>query len=381
MEHSHTITLSDLLHFPRPLTASASLPFLSTPPSPPPHHSTHHRIITTLNRPTVILGTLTLPTHTSPSSHFPCSCFKFSDGSATVCCDILSFRLAAVGKQIRVTAWNFIPFKNPGTKTGLLEIIKWCFSNPNDESNFADLLPVMPNSSVTSCNNGGKYFRAVHGVVKSVGPISIVPCATPANGSYDLNSSSKVNYLGFLVELLCCECRLCGSRDLVNNLKNGSFQIENMNGHSFTKMEILYFCGNASSFHPVMSKLIGNRVVVLGLKKKLVCLTKDESCLMYLTLDEMVLRVCPRLEKLVPSLKSEIKGKGECGCYTGVISGVHMKGMVLELDNDVWLLLTDQLHTMIHGLRVGSIVSEVNLLFYIPDMFNDEFLMRFCFIL
>ncbi|KAK2354459.1 conserved telomere maintenance component [Trifolium repens] len=309
MEHSHTITLSDLLHFPRPLTASASLPFLSTPPSPPPHHSTHHRIITTLNRPTVILGTLTLPTHTSPSSHFPCSCFKFSDGSATVCCDILSFRLAAVGKQIRVTAWNFIPFKNPGTKTGLLEIIKWCFSNPNDESNFADLLPVMPNSSVTSCNNGGKYFRAVHGVVKSVGPISIVPCATPANGSYDLNSSSKVNYLGFLVELLCCECRLCGSRDLVNNLKNGSFQIENMNGHSFTKMEILYFCGNASSFHPVMSKLIGNRVVVLGLKKKLVCLTKDESCLMYLTLDEMVLRGCPRLEKLVPSLKSEIKGR------------------------------------------------------------------------
>jgi hypothetical protein len=58
-----------------------------------------------------------------------------------------------------------------------------------------------------------------------------------------------------------------------------------------------------------------------------------------------------------------------------------MKGMVLELDNDVWLLLTDQLHTMIHGLRVGSIVSEVNLVFYIPDMFNDEFLMRFCFIL
>jgi hypothetical protein len=127
--------------------------------------------------------------------------------------------------------------------------------------------------------------------------------------------------------------------------------------------------------------LIGNRVVVLGLKKKLVCLTKDESCLMYLTLDEMVLRGCPRLEKLVPSLKSEIKGKGECGCYTGVIRGVHMKGMVLELDNDVWLLLTDQLHTMIHGLRVGSIVSEVNLVFYIPDMFNDEFLMRFCFIL
>ncbi|CAJ2657030.1 unnamed protein product [Trifolium pratense] len=371
MEHSHTITLSNLLlHFSRPLTASTSLPFLSTPPPRPPHHSTDHRILTTLNRPTVIVGTLTLPTHTTPSSsHFPCSCFKFSDGSATLCCDILSFRLAAVGKQIRVTAWNFIPFKhpgNPGSKTGLLEIIKWCFSNPNDESNFADLLPVKPNFPVTSCSNGGKYFRAVHGLVKSVGPISIVPCATPANSSYDLNSSSKVNFLGFLVELLCCECRLCGSRDLVNNLKNGSFQIENMNGHSFTKMEILYFCGNASSFHPVMTKLIGNRVVVLGLKKKLVCITKEESCLMFLTLDEMVLRVCPRLEKLVPSLKSEIKGKGECGCYTGLIRAVHMKGMALELDNDVWLLLTDQLHTMIHGLRVGSIISVRNVHFVDP---------------
>ncbi|GAU16875.1 hypothetical protein TSUD_368240, partial [Trifolium subterraneum] len=87
---------------------------------------------------------------------------------------------------------------------------------------------------------------------------------------------------------------------------------------------------------------------------------------MYLTLDEMVLRVCPRLEKLVPSLKSEINGKGECGCYTGLIRGVHMKGMALELDNDVWLLLTDQLHTMIHGLRVGSIISVRNVHFVDP---------------
>lgn len=225
-----------------------------------------------------------------------------------------------------------------------------------------DSLPVTPNLPGSNSIAGGKYFRGVHGVVESVTPISTVPCITPASSAkleYNLNLGSRVNTLGFLVQLLCCECRLCSSKDLVNNLRNGSFKIDNMNGHSFTKMEILYFCGNASTFQPVMTKLIGNRVVVSGLKKKLVYINKEESCLMYLTLEETVLHVCPRLEKLRPRLKSEIKGKGECGCYTGVIRGVYMKGMALELDNDVWLLLTDQLHTLMHGLRVGSIVSEV----------------------
>ena len=223
-----------------------------------------------------------------------------------------------------------------------------------------DSLPVTPNLPGSNSIVGGKYFRGVHGVVESVTPISTVPCITPASNAkpeYNLNLGSSVNTLGFLVQLLCCECKLCSSRDLVNNWRNGSFKVDNMNGHAFTKMEILYFCGNASTFQPVMTKLIGNRVVVLGLKKKLVYINKEESCLLYLTLDETVLHACPRLEKLAPKLKSEIKGKGECGCYTGVIRGVYMKGLALELDNNVWLLLTDQLHTLMHGLRVGSIVS------------------------
>lgn len=239
-----------------------------------------------------------------------------------------------------------------------MEIINWCFSNPNDESNLVDSLPLTPN-----CNSGENNSRAVHGFVESVGPVSVVPNIA-ATSSSDLNSGSKVNFPGFLVQLMCCECRLCSSRELAKSLRNGSFVIDNMIGHSFTKMEIVYFYGNASSFHPAMTKLIGNRVVISGLKKKLVYITKEESCIMYMTLDEMVLRVCLRSEGLAPCLKSEIKGKGECGSYTGVIKGVYMQGMALELDNDVWLLLTDQLHTLMHGLRVGSIVSEVNLLFY-----------------
>lgn len=247
-----------------------------------------------------------------------------------------------------------------------------------------DSLSVTPNLPGSNSIVGGKYFRGVHGVVESVTPISTVPCITAASGAkleYNLNLGSSVNTLGFLVQLLCCECRICSSRDLVNNLRNGSFKIDDMNGHSFTKIEFLYFCGNASTFQPVITKLIGNRVVVSGLKKKLVYITKEESCLMYVTLEETVLHVCPRLEKLGPRLKSGFKGKGECGCYTGVIRGVYMKGMVLELDNDVWLLLTDQLHTLMHGLRVGSIVSEVNSLYHRRDMFNDHFVIRHCSIL
>ncbi|KAJ1404674.1 CST complex subunit CTC1, plant [Sesbania bispinosa] len=364
MEDANTAKLADLLLFPRLLTATASLPFPPTPspPSPPPPRSTHRRVLTAINRPTILVGTLALPSHNDPSFYPTCSCFRFSDGSATVCCDILHFRAAAVGKQIHATAWNFIPFKHRDHSGGFLEIISWCFSDPNEKSNLADSLALAPNHHSSGSDRGGDSSRAVHGVVESVSPVSVVPCAS----SFGSNSGSKVNLLGFLVQLVCCECRLCGSKVLMNNLKSDAFSIENRNGHSFTKTEILYFCGNASSFHPAITKLIGNRIVVLGLKKKLVYMTKEESCLMYVTVDKTVLRVCPRSEKWVPCLKSRIKGKGECGSYTGLVKGVYMQGMALELDHDVWLLLTDQLHTSIHGLRVGSIISVRSVHFVDP---------------
>ncbi|KAG5016578.1 hypothetical protein JHK82_022227 [Glycine max] len=336
-------TLADLLNSPRPLTATASSPFSSTPP---PNRSTIRRVLTALPRPTVLVGTLTLPSH-SP----PCYCLRFSDASAAVCCDLLHFRLAALNRQIRVTAWNFLPFKCHGRDVahhGLLEIISWRFSDPNNgsKSNPVDSLPLAPD-----CQQSGASARSVHGLLESVGPVSVVPCTMAASSS-DLNSGSKVNLQGFLVQLLCCECRLCGSREiLIEKLKNSREE------HSFTKLEIVYFCGSASSWHPAITKLIGTRVVVSGLKKKLVYVTKKESRVMYVTMDESVLHVGSCSEKCAPSLKNGIKGKGECGAYTGVVKGVYLQGMVLELDHDVWLLLTDQLHTSMHGLRVGSIKS------------------------
>ncbi|KAG2396924.1 CST complex subunit [Vigna angularis] len=334
-------TLAELLQSPRPLTATAHSVFSSTPP---PHRSTTCCVLTALPRSTVLVGTLTLPALSAP-----CSCLRFSDASATLCCDLLRFRPAALNREIRVTAWNFIPFKRHGCDVahGLLEIINWRFSGTNQGSNAGDSLPLAPNC----VRQSGARMRSLHGVVESVGPLFVVQCTMAASTS-GLNSGSKVNLPGFSVQLMCCECRFCCSKEVLIGKLN-----ESRKGHSFTKMEIVYFCGSASSWHPAITKLIDKRIVVSGLKKKLVYLTKEESREMYVTKDESALHVGSCSEKCMPSLKSEIKGKGECGSYIGVVKGAYMQGMVLELDHDVWLLLTDQLHTSMHGLRVGSIFS------------------------
>ena len=245
-----------------------------------------------------------------------------------------------------------------------MEIIKWCFLDSNEESkalNQMDSLPLVPSHRGDDGNNSRARYR-VYGVVESVGPVSIVPCTMAASIS-ELNSSSKVSMLGFVVQLMCCECRLCGSKELINDLESG-------NGHSFTKKETVYFCGGSSPWHPAMTKLIGNRVMVSRLKKKLAWVTKEDSCVMYLTVDVSVLHVCRVSKKWLPCLKSDFKVKDECGAYTGVIKGVYMQGMALELDHDVWLLLTDELHTLMHGLRVGAVVSEENF-----AVLNDGFLL------
>ncbi|XP_057737739.1 CST complex subunit CTC1 isoform X2 [Arachis stenosperma] len=363
MEPLKVAKLADLHHSLRPFTATAfsHLPSTSSSPPPPPPGSNPHRVLPLRRFPTAIIGILSLPNHTAPSS-FPCSCFQFSDDSASVCCDLLQFQPYALGKQIRVTAWNFVPFKCHGKSRGsFLEIIKWCFLDPNEEANQMDSIPLVPNRSCGSYGNNSKARYRVYGVVESVGPVSVVPCTMVASVSdSDLNSSSKVKMLGFVVQLMCCECRLCGSKELISDLESGS-------GHSFTKKETVYFCGGASPWHPAMTKLIGNRVMVSRLKKKLTFITKEDSWVMHVTVDVSVLHVCRVSKKWLPCLKSGMKMKGECGTYTGVIKGVYMQGMALELDHDVWLLLTDELHTLMHGLRVGAVVSVRNVHFVDPQ--------------
>ncbi|KAJ6404838.1 hypothetical protein OIU84_012918 [Salix udensis] len=66
------------------------------------------------------------------------------------------------------------------------------------------------------------------------------------------------------------------------------------------------------------------------------------------------------------SRENVIRGNGECGVYTGVVRGVYMQGMVVELDKEVWLLLTDQQVTAPHSLREGAIISARNVHFVNP---------------
>jgi hypothetical protein len=356
------LTIAELLHRNHPLTATSSLhsplpgrPISPKPPSPPgpTHSNANPKILTPLNYPAILIGTLTLPIHASPSDpnpNLPCpynNCFRFSDDTAAICCDVLDFDVRIIGKKIRVLSWNFIPLKPGG---GFLEIIKWSFPESTarlGRCSNVDTFPLVSGSSSTREDDSKARYR-IHGALESVSPVNVVPC------NKGLNSSASVNLRGFLLRVMVCECKLCSSKSSV--IVSSS--------HSYNKPVFVYFCGAASSWHSVITKLIGKIVTVSGLKKKLVYIGKEESRLMYVTAEKSALHL-PRLsKKWVPCEKRVIEGKGECGSYKGIIRGMYMNGMVMELDNEVWLLLTDHLVTPPHSLRVGALVSEKNSMFF-----------------
>lgn len=347
---------------------SKSVPIPSVPSQSSPN-SDPHKVLTPLDYPTIIVGTITLPDVISSSEPTPrCpydSCLQFSDGSVTICCDILDLDISMIGKKIRVVAWNFIPIKRRG---GFLEIILWnCLesddgprgpSRCSSEDWFSldsSSGHVREDSSQLKC----RYF--LHGAVESVSAISVVPCTSGYSKSERTtcsNSSSSSNLLrGFLVQFLTCECKFCSSNFEVMN-----DSIQKQNPHCFAKPMFVYFCGTASSWHPVMTKLVGRIVNMSGLKKRLVYLGKEESCLMHVTTEKSKLRLSRLCHKWFPNGEGLTKGKGELGTYTGIIRGVHMQGMVVELDSEVWLLLTNQPCTSPHSLRVGALVSNVPIL-------------------
>ncbi|KAL7262069.1 hypothetical protein ACSBR1_000450 [Camellia fascicularis] len=375
------ITISELLHRSCPLAGASSLirrrsispPSAPTKPLPPNQNPSRNpnpnplppnqnpnpnpRILKSLNHPTVIIGTLTLPSLHKPSTsnstlHCPkTTCFSFSDGSSTVCCDVLDLDLRIIGRKIRVLAWNFIPFKCGG---GFLEIISWRFPETSTGSN---VFPLVSGSSI-DYKDSLKACYCLRGVLESVSPVSVVPCAT------GVNSSDSKNVSGFLMQIRVCECKLCSMKDSVMGLKDQTKRLNN--SHCFTKPLIMYFCGYASSWHPVISKLIGEVVLISGLKKKLVFIGEEESQLMYVTTEKTLLHLSNFIDRWLPLNKTVIKGKGEFGVYTGTITGIYMRGMVIELDQEVLLLLTDQLLALPHSLRVGAIVSMRNVHFVNP---------------
>lgn len=361
------LSISQLIHQSHPLTSASSLSSSNHKPTPnlsDENHnlnfstSTHTKTLKTLNAPSVIIGTLNLPFHNYPSSPSispsGCSkvaCFSFSDDHFSICCDILDFHPRLLGKKIRVLAWNYIPFNS--ADGGFLEIINWAFA---DSSGFlvpcSSKLESFPlrldfSGNVKEICNARYY---VHGVIESVSPVTVVPCNV---GGKDDKGASLVS--GFLTKVLVCDCKLCSSRDpgkaLCSFYQHG---IDNL-----TKSFFVYFYDFASSWHPVVSRLVGNYVSLTGLKKKLIFIGKQDSQLMYVTSVKSTLHL-PRLQdQCVLFQKTNILGKGETGEYMGVVTEIYMQGMVVELDKKVMLLLTDQLLNITHSLRVGAIVSNI----------------------
>ncbi|CAI9116604.1 OLC1v1017797C1 [Oldenlandia corymbosa var. corymbosa] len=321
--------------------------------------NTNLKILEPLKNPTVLIGTVSLPAHPRnnyPSSHIACSCFQFSDGSATVCCDILNFHPRIVGRNVRVCAWNFIPSNSGGRVSGFLEIISWEILGVSLNS---DSFPL----ALDSCGDGiadSKAKYALFGVLESISPLTVVPCSVGESSSV----SSTRKLCGFLVKILVCECALCQSRKnvvVMEYLAEGNHKY-----HCFMKPLIVYFCGSASSWHPAIVRLIGSMVTLCGLWRKLVYIVKDTSELMYVTNEKSLLRVPKVIKKGLSSQKPKLRGSGEVGSYVGTITGVYMEGMVVELDQELQLLLTDPQLMVPHSLRVGAILSVRNVHFVNP---------------
>lgn len=80
-----------------------------------------------------------------------------------------------------------------------------------------------------------------------------------------------------------------------------------------------------------------------------------------------MLRWCPSY----PAVLKLDGSPGDCGgVYTGVVTGIYMQRMLIELDKIVWLLIDDQHLAPSHSLRVGAVVcidlyfgSQIDLLF------------------
>ncbi|XP_024010167.1 CST complex subunit CTC1 isoform X2 [Eutrema salsugineum] len=351
MENATVITISELLHGGRAFTGASSLSFSAgTPASESECRNRQSRagavdsdsnckFLAPLNHPAVIVGTLALPSETlkCPNRY----CFRFTDGDLkTICCDILGFEIRAIGSKICVQSWNFLPMRHFG---GFLEIIKWKFV---DTSKLLDSFPLVP--PLRSSENGdGKSRYSVHGVLESISPVSVVPCT-------EEDSADSVNLPGFLVKVMACECKECSRKDMIDSIDCK---------HSFEKSVFVYFYGSvAASWHPAITKLVGRNIAISRMTKKLVYISKCDSLLVFVTTEKSVLRT-PWFSKKQVVSKSVVDRRDNCSSFLGFVKGVYLKGKLVEMDEDVWLLLTDHIQNRSHSIRTGSLIFVRNVHF------------------
>ncbi|KAJ0986645.1 hypothetical protein J5N97_005001 [Dioscorea zingiberensis] len=356
MESPRILSLSELLDLSLPLTGAASLsseppPSISPPPkkprpSLPCHTRSSPHAFSPVTHPVLLIGTVRLPS--KGHSRCPASknhCLSFSDTSSTVCCSVLDFDLKILGRKIHVLAWNFVPFKD--VCGGLLEVIRWRLS-PSEAAVSACPSTLSVSNHGVSQQGRSSALRKLHGVLKAVSPVFMVS-SDPRN-----RIQNPGGVVGFLADISTCKseaCSHCSSVDDVQHL------LEQQSIHSFTQQTFLYFVKPTSLWQPVMAKLIGKLILVSGLKKKMVEVGVH-SYLMFVATEKTMVSLCQIPCNNMESRVVRPVMNGE-SVYCGVVTGVYMHGMAVELDNKVWLMITDPLLGPQHSLRVGALSAFV----------------------
>ncbi|XP_074273234.1 CST complex subunit CTC1 isoform X6 [Silene latifolia] len=133
-------------------------------------------------------------------------------------------------------------------------------------------------------------------------------------------------------------------------------------GKETDSCDFVYFSGFLSSWHPAFSRLVGRVVSLSRLMKKLVYIGKDVGRLMYVASEGTQLSFSRLRETDLSCRKRKRCGdeKGELGMYIGVVRGVYMQGMAIELDKEVWLLMTEESLVFTCSIRVGAIIRVRN---------------------
>ncbi|GJM98929.1 hypothetical protein PR202_ga15982 [Eleusine coracana subsp. coracana] len=351
------LAVADLLLLRRPTTGASSLHFPSAPvstahsTSPPrkkpklaaaassnPASKPSTAPFAPISHPVLLSGMLSLPSaaspaacrnSTSPSSSSP-------PAAASVCCCILDFDPAALGREIRVLAWNYLPSVRLHGTAGVLEVVRWCLveePTPAPKPAFLATIPLKcaPKNADLAARN------CVFGVLRSVSAVFSMP---------RVKSDGSGSSVGFLAELICCGCRQCQKSPPKGD-----------QGHNFEAVKFLYFIESASTWRPVLTWLVGKLVYISGLKKQMVSVREKASYTMLVSSTKTTMAWGPSYRVNLPS---DCLPENCGGVYAGVITGIFMQGAVVELDNAVWLLIDDQELPPSHSLRVGAVISVKN---------------------
>ncbi|KAG0602595.1 hypothetical protein M758_10G025700 [Ceratodon purpureus] len=402
-------------------------------------------------------------------------CLAFCDGSGAVCCSVKGLDVGLIGQDVQVNSWTFVPgakhwdkvcnaedsdtvrrFKRTDCKrNGKLQEIPGNEPQGSDCGGCLEIhsLKVLEERSVpaaqvpdfpslclspAAANARGVLESPLEKIAKSkprlrvwgclhcMSPPFVIPAKTSLQHAPDAADGSTLSgqgaqktlfkdksgprvqsdsqsMLGFLVELRSCchgtlSCCQFSEQKAVDVGEDGTAAI--------------YFSGAVASWRPLLGEMLGDCIVISGLRRKMIRLgpEKKEFCIYVATRTSLVLRIGPpvvepnpktegavefcknvsssvlqnqprdqsrhlkdldglydasssndlRIQmqpRIVPNGEALKKAGQGLRSYVGKVTSILMEDQLLELDDKVLLLLTHYKHTLVHGLRVGALVA------------------------